>query len=152
MCSGAVHLSQQWSLHSPHQSNLLQQLFCPFLGTAKTYLYLSSLKRLGAGSWGKQGGYQNVTEDTNAVQRMEVIISNYLEMLSKTNQVKVKTETDLKSCSLIDSHGRRLLLCFLGYWSPGSAKFLQCLSVCVNAMYVMFLHSWGKNTTALISC
>lgn len=39
-------------------------------------------------------------KDTNAVQRLEAIIPNYPEMLSKTTQAKTKTETDLKSCSI----------------------------------------------------
>lgn len=49
-------------------------------------------------------------KDTSAVQRLEAIIPNYPEMLSKTTQAKMKTETDLKSCSIIDSHGKRFLL------------------------------------------
>lgn len=155
MFTGAVHLTQQWSLYLSHQSNLLQQLFCPILGTAKTYPYLSIVSQK---AWSrtnklrKAGGLPECHKDTNAVQRLEGIIPNYLEMLSKATQAKVKTETDLKWCSIIDSHGR-FLLWFSEYWPPRSAKFLKCLSVWVNAtMYIMFLHSRNKNTTALIIC
>lgn len=86
--SGALHLSQQYSLYLSHQSNLLQQSFCPFLISASKQKYLS-LSTASQNDWNiknklsKAGGlpqchkiHQHCSKDRN----------NYLEMLSKTTQ------------------------------------------------------------------
>lgn len=164
--SGALHLSQQYSLYLSHQSNLLQQSFCPFLISASKQKY-PSLSTVFQNDWNiknklrKTGGLSQCHEIQHCCSKYR---NNYLEMLSKTTQAvrlhrQMGRVTEVMQCNKYPFYKNSPLdfsvlipdlRCLQNSWNT-----CQCITrkgVCVNTIYAIFKNNCHKNAAALISC